>query len=155
MGSRPGVRTLGRVPTPPGPSRTDLPPLPVPRAAETAEVQRSVRHLRDRMAQIEGAVSDRSFRLWTLLTLNVLDLLTTAAVLTLGGVESNPAMVPVVERWWAPIVVKLAVVGVMWAVALRTPVRSRVGAVALVAAWVFYAGVVGWNTIVLAHLAAP
>lgn len=101
------------------------------------------------MSQVERALSDRSFRLWLLITLNALDLLTTAAVLALGGVEANPAMAPFVESWWQPFVVKALVLGLMWAVVVRTPPRSRISAIVLAAAWIFYAGVVGWNTLLL------
>jgi hypothetical protein len=130
---------------------TDTEPaaLPVPSSLERAESQRSVRHLRSSMARLEQALSDRSFRLWALVTLNALDLLTTAAVLALGGRESNPAMEPLVQHWWKPIVVKALVLGLMWSVVVRTPPRSRLSAVGLAAAWTFYAGVVGWNTVLL------
>lgn len=124
----------------------DLPALP---DIDRTEAQRSVRHLHFGMTQVERALSDRSFRLWLLITLNVLDLLTTTAVLALGGSESNPAMAPVFESWWQPIVVKGVVLGLMWAVVVRTPPRSRLTAIGLTGAWIFYAGVVGWNTLLL------
>lgn len=100
-------------------------------------------------ARIERVMGDRSFRMWALLTLNMLDLLTTAVVLALGGTEANPAMQGAVERWWAPIVIKAVVLGLMWLVVLRTPVTSRLADIGLALAWVFYAGVVLWNTLLL------
>lgn len=126
-------------------------PATIPSApdVQAVQVQREVRHLHGRFERVERALADRSFRLWALVTLNALDLLTTAAVLALGGTESNPAMQGVVEHWWKPIVVKAVVLALMWAVVVRTPPRSRVTTLVLVAAWVFYAGVVGWNTLLL------
>lgn len=123
--------------------------LPETSQLEQAEVRRSTRDLRSVAAHIERVLGDRSFRLWTLVTLNALDLLTTAAVLALGGSESNPAMQGVVEHWWKPILVKGVVLGLMWAVVLRTPIRSKVTEIGLSLAWVFYAGVVLWNTLLL------
>lgn len=131
------------------PSPVAPPDLPVRSGLDRSETQRSVRHLHFGMTQVERALSDRSFRLWLLITLNALDLLTTAAVLALGGVEANPAMAPFVESWWQPIAVKASVLGLMWAVVVRTPPRSRISALVLSAAWIFYAGVVGWNTLLL------
>jgi hypothetical protein len=124
-------------------------PLPETTNLERAEVSRSTRQLHGVVANVERVLADRSFRLWALVTLNALDLLTTAAVLALGGTESNPAMQGVVEHWWKPIVVKAVVLTLMWVAVLRTPVRSKVADVGLVLAWVFYAGVVGWNTLLL------
>ena len=123
--------------------------LPPTSDLEQAEVRRSTRDLRRIAAHLERVIGDRSFRMWTLLTLNALDLLTTAAVLALGGSESNPAMQGVVEHWWKPFLVKGLVLGVMWLVVLRTPLRSRVADVGLTLAWIFYAGVVLWNTLLL------
>ncbi len=125
--------------------------LPETTSVEQAEVHRSTRHLRAVSARIERVLGERSFRLWALLTLNALDLLTTAAVLALGGTESNPAMQGVVEHWWKPIVVKAVVLGLMWLVVLRTPVTSRLADLGLLLAWVFYAGVVLWNTLLLVN----
>ena len=124
-------------------------PLPPTTNLEKAEVRRSTRDLRGVAAHIERVVGDRSFRMWTLLTLNALDLLTTASVLALGGSESNPAMQGAVEHWWKPILVKALVLGLMWIVVVRTPPRSRVAELGLALAWVFYAGVVLWNTLLL------
>jgi hypothetical protein len=123
--------------------------LPASSGVEHAEMQRSLRHLRFGFVQLERAISDRSFRLWALVTLNALDLLTTAAVLALGGSESNPAMQGVVQHWWKPFVVKGLVLALLWATALRTPPRSKAAALGLAAVWIFYAGVVGWNTLLL------
>ena len=95
------------------------------------------------------AVGDRSFRLWALVTLNVLDLFTTAAILSLGGSESNPAMAGFMVQWWWPIAVKAVVLALMWSVILRIHPRSKMASAALIGAWVFYAGVVGWNTLLL------
>src|SRR5262245_24173411 len=108
-----------------------------------------MRHLRVGFLQLERALADRSFRLWALVTLNALDLLTTAVVLALGGTESNPAMQGIVEHWWKPILVKGLVLALLWMTVLRTPPRSKVAAVGLALAWIFYAGVVGWNTLLL------
>lgn len=124
-------------------------PLPETSSVERAEVHRSTRQLRSVSARIERVLGERSFRMWALLTLNALDLLTTAAVLALGGTESNPAMQGVVEHWWKPILVKGVVLALMWRVVLRTPVTSRLADVGLLLAWVFYGGVVLWNTLLL------
>ena len=124
-------------------------PLPATSSVEQALVQRSVRGLHGAVLGVERVLGNRSFRLLTLVTLNLLDLITTWAVLSLGGSESNPAMVGIVERWWTPILVKGVVLGLLWAAVLRAPTRSRVADAVLIIAWVFYAGVVGWNTLLL------
>lgn len=123
--------------------------LPAQTDLQRIEAQRATRQLRAVAAEIDRTLSDRSFRFWALLTLNVLDLLTTSVVLALGGSESNPAMMGVVEHWWRPIAVKAVVLALMWLAVLRAPARSRTTDVVLAMAWIFYAGVVGWNTLLL------
>jgi len=140
---------MAAAPRPVASSSTAYSSLPSSTAFDRAEASRSTRHLRGVAAHIERVLDDRSFRVWLLVTLNALDLLTTAVVLSLGGLEANPAMQGVVEHWWKPIVVKAVVLGLLWMVVLRTPVRSRLTDVGLIAAWCFYAGVVLWNTLLL------
>lgn len=123
--------------------------LPRTSNLEQAQVRRSTRDLRGFIAHVERILSDRSFRMWALLTLNLLDVLTTAVVLSLGGTESNPAMQGIVEQWWGPIVVKGVVLAAMWTAVLRAPLRSRLTEIGLAAAWMFYGGVVVWNTVLL------
>lgn len=123
--------------------------LPETSDLERAQVRRSTREIRGVMAQVERIVSDRTFRMIALVALNALDVLTTTVVLSLGGTESNPAMRGIVEHWWGPIMVKALVLAVMWIVVLRAPVRSHISNVGLTAAWMFYGGVVIWNTVLL------
>lgn len=123
--------------------------LPSTSGLDRTEVSRSTRHLRGVSAQIERVLGDRSFRLWTLLTLNALDLVTTGVVLALGGSESNPTMQSVVEHWWKPIAVKGVVLALTWLVVIRTPISSRLADIGLTLAWILYAGVVLWNTLLI------
>ena len=123
--------------------------LPPSSGVDRARVDRATRDLRGVVARVERVLADRGFRLRLLAVLNVLDVLTTTVVLSLGGTESNPALQGVVEHWWKPLAIKAMVLAAMWAVVLRTPLRSRVADIGLVLAWTFYAGVVGWNTLLL------
>lgn len=123
--------------------------LPPSSGVDRARVDRATRDLRGVVARVERVLADRGFRLRLLAVLNALDVLTTTVVLSLGGTESNPALQGVVEHWWKPLAIKAMVLAAMWAVVLRTPLRSRVADIGLVLAWTFYAGVVGWNTLLL------
>lgn len=116
------------------------------------DVGRAVLRLHESVGLFERVHEDRAFRVLLIAALNALDVVTTAVVLALGGVESNPVMQPVVGgAWWGPILVKAVVIGALWAAAMRCPVRSRVTDVLLVAGAAFYSVVVGWNSLLMIH----
>ena len=120
------------------------------------DVGRAVLRLHESVGLFERVHEDRAFRVLLIAALNALDVVTTAVVLALGGVESNPVMQPVVGgAWWGPILVKAVVIGALWAAAMRCPVRSRVADVLLVAGAAFYSVVVGWNSLLMIHGWAP
>ena len=89
--------------------------------------------------------SERSFRMLVLVTLNALDLFSTAVVLSLGGVEANPILAPVIHTWWMPTLMKAIVLGVIWGFVRRCPVESVIADRILQFGCFFYAAVVFWN----------
>ena len=61
----------------------------------------------------------------SLVLLNLLDLMTTQAVLSQGGIERNPLMRPLVEEIWSGAVVKGACLALMALLLVRCPITSR------------------------------
>lgn len=88
---------------------------------------------------------------WVLLValalLNVLDLITTRAVLAAGGVEGNPVMASIIHDPIAPILVKTAGVIVVALVVNSCPPDSRIVNRALSLAVITYAFIVSWNLV--------
>ncbi len=84
----------------------------------------------------------------TLFVLNVADYFLTIWALSLGGIELNPLMSPVISTPFGPIV-KIALVGILCVlVALR--LRFKPGVVLLVTVTAIYVAVVAWNSLNLA-----
>jgi hypothetical protein len=86
-----------------------------------------------------------------LVVLNVLDLITTAAVLDRGGSERNPLVKPIVDGLWDVAFVK-GIVLVLVAVLLTRCRESRIADLALAGTAGWYLAVVMWNSVVLALL---
>ena len=127
-------------------------PLPARPPSERRNVWRAVGALHATAARIDRILGDRAFRVKLLVTLNVLDLFTTAVVLANGGAEGNPLMVGVVQHWWMPIVVKAGVLAVVGLIVVRCPLRSPIADALLIVAWLFYGLVVLWNTVIILSL---
>jgi hypothetical protein len=92
-------------------------------------------------------VGSRWVLLLSLALLNVLDLITTKAVLAAGGIEGNPVMAQIIHDPIAPILVKTAGVVVVVLVVNSCPPDSRLVNRALAIAVVTYAFIVSWNMI--------
>lgn len=90
-----------------------------------------------------------SVRRWllaaTLMLLNLLDVLSTKIVLSLGGVERNPAMVAVMEHPTYPWLTKMAVCLGVAVLLFAAPKTSRIADRAVTAVVLFYVAVVSWN----------
>jgi hypothetical protein len=86
-----------------------------------------------------------------LIGLNIADLITTRAVLSRGGMESNPLMQGVIDSTLQASMVKFACIVAVVALVLRTRFPHRV-AWSLGAVNLWYALVVGWNLSVLARV---
>ena len=106
--------------------------------------------LRDDLTLVEYTRVDNSrwSVLAALVVLNVLDVISTAAVIAAGGTESNPLMQPLIEGIWAAVVLKTAVLlGIAWLLG-RCVDSRRIGLMmACTTGW--YIGVVSWNLAIL------
>jgi len=92
-------------------------------------------------------IGSRWVLLVSLALLNVLDLITTKAVLAAGGTEANPVMASIIHDPIAPILVKTAGVLVVTLVVNSCPADSRLVNRALSLAVVTYAFIVSWNLV--------
>ncbi len=92
-------------------------------------------------------VGSRWVLLVALALLNVLDLITTRAVLAAGGVEGNPVMAPIIHHPYAPILVKTAGVALVALVVNSCPPDSKVVNRALAFSVLAYAAIVSWNMV--------
>jgi len=112
--------------------------------------------LRDDMTLVEYApAGDRSVEdgrwnvLIALVLLNVLDVISTVAVLAAGGTESNPLMRPLIEGVWPAVLLKTVVlVLVAWLLHRCSDSRRIAVMMACTAGW--YIAVVSWNVTVFA-----
>ena len=85
-----------------------------------------------------------------LIALNIADLVTTRAVLSRGGIESNPLMRGVIDNTMHASLLKFVCIVAVVALVLRTRVPHRVAwSLGVVNIW--YALVVVWNLAVLAR----
>ena len=93
---------------------------------------------------------------WVLLValalLNVLDLITTRAVLAAGGAEANPLMSSVIEHTWTPLLVKTVGVALVAVVVNSCPPDSKVVNKALAITVLVYSAIVSWNLVNLIKL---
>ncbi|MFQ5558007.1 MAG: DUF5658 family protein [Acidimicrobiales bacterium] len=83
-----------------------------------------------------------------LVWLNVIDVVTTAAVLAAGGGESNPLMRSLVADTWPAVILKAGVLASIGLMLARTGPSRRIE-IALAAATGWYLAVVSWNLTVL------
>ncbi|MEO0492291.1 MAG: DUF5658 family protein [Actinomycetota bacterium] len=97
------------------------------------------------------ALSQRWTLFWSLVVLNVFDVLTTMWVLDRGGVETNPFVEPFVHDMVTVSVMKVVVLGVVGLLLSRCR-ESRPIDLALVATTGWYVAVVCWNLTVLTLL---
>lgn len=86
---------------------------------------------------------------WSLLMglaiLNILDLVTTRAVLHAGGTEANPLMAQIIHNPIAPVLVKTAGLALVALVLRACPPVSRFVDRALFTVTALYAVIVAWN----------
>ncbi|MEO5842920.1 MAG: DUF5658 family protein [Acidimicrobiales bacterium] len=85
-----------------------------------------------------------------LIGLNISDVITTRAVLSIGGTEANPVMRGIVDSTAHASFVKCLCLTIVVGLVLRTRFPGRV-ALTLVAVNFWYALVVGWNLGLLAR----
>lgn len=97
-------------------------------------------------------VDERWRLLAWLIVLNVADLVTTMLVLLGGGREHNPVMQPFVEEWWSSVLIKATVLGIIFLLLVRCCELSSTTRLALVAANLWYLGVLVWNLVILTML---
>lgn len=92
-------------------------------------------------------VGSRWVLLVSLALLNVLDLITTKAVLAAGGSEANPVMASIIHDPVTPILVKTAGVALVAVVVNSCPADSRLVNRALSFTVITYAFIVSWNLV--------
>lgn len=106
--------------------------------------------LRDDLTLVEYTRVDDSrwSMLAVLVVLNVLDVVSTAAVISAGGTENNPLMRPLVEGIWPAVVLKTVVLlAIAWLLG-RSADSRRIGVMmACTTGW--YIAVVSWNLTIL------
>ena len=83
-----------------------------------------------------------------LVVLNVLDLITTAAVLDRGGSERNPLVKPIIDGIWDVALLKGLVLVLIAVLLMRCP-ESRIARLALASTTGWYLAVVAWNSGIL------
>jgi len=99
-----------------------------------------------------GATTNVSAQRWflafTLLILNVVDVVMTRVIIGLGGKEANPFMRQVIDRPLAPLALKGMIAVLVGALLLASPKNRRFADVATLAVCVAYLIVVCWNLFV-------
>ena len=88
-----------------------------------------------------------------LVSLNLLDVITTKLILGAGGAEANPIMRPFIHDPAAPFLMKLSLAIGIGMLLLKAPRESRFADRAVLLAIGIYAVVIGWNTGLLLHAA--
>jgi len=90
-----------------------------------------------------------SVRRWLLaaglMLLNLIDVVSTKVVLSLGGTEANPVMSDVMNHPTYPWLTKLAVCLAVTVLLFAAPAASRLAERAVTAVLLFYVAVVAWN----------
>lgn len=81
-----------------------------------------------------------------LVSLNLLDVITTKLILRAGGSEANPIMQPFVSDPIAAFAIKLGMAVGVAVLLLRAPRTSRLADRAVLLAIGAYTAVIGWNT---------
>lgn len=92
-------------------------------------------------------VGSRWVLLVALALLNVLDLITTRAVLAAGGQEGNPVMAQIIHDPLAPVLVKTAGVLLVAVVVNACPPDSKLVNRALAGSVLAYSAIVSWNLV--------
>lgn len=116
------------------------------------ELATSVGALQNYAVRFDQVWGQRAWRLVVLAVLNIADVVTTLAVIRVGGREANPVLAPMVGAWWAPVLVKSMIFGVVFGTAIQCSVRSEAANRMLRTAVAFYSMVVIWNVaVLLAH----
>lgn len=92
-------------------------------------------------------IGSRWVLLLALALLNVLDLITTRAVLAAGGEEGNPVMAQIIHDPIAPVLVKTAGVLVVALVVNACPPDSKIVNRALACSVLAYSAIVSWNLV--------
>jgi hypothetical protein len=140
-----GIRTLG--------SMIDrIPQVPTLGDDHRRDVSEAVGSLHSFVDLVERVRSLRVLRLVALAVLNIADWATTLWFLHLGGAEANPALAPIVHRWWAPLAIKAGVFCVVVGAVWRSHVRNRNADRLLFMAVLYYCAVVAWNLWIIAQL---
>lgn len=80
-----------------------------------------------------------------LISLNLLDVITTKVIISLGGQEANPLMRPLIDDPAAPFALKIGMCVAVGVLLLRAPARSRFADRAVLLAVGVYTVVIGWN----------
>jgi len=88
-----------------------------------------------------------------LISLNLLDIVTTKLILRAGGSEANPLMKPFVDDPAAPFLLKLSVAFAIGVLLLKAPRHSKLADRTVLAAIGVYTLVIGWNMGLLIHAA--
>jgi hypothetical protein len=102
---------------------------------------------------VMGRVSaQRLYLAGSLVLLNLLDVLTTRAVLDRGGVEANPLMHGLMQGLAAPLGLKTLVAGTAGALLLMCPPDAKLGERAAATVAGLYVAIVAWNSAVLGWL---
>lgn len=96
-----------------------------------------------------GALDQRWMLFVALVVLNIADVITTALVLSAGGVETNPFIKPIVDDMAMVSLLKAGVLAIVAALLVRCR-DSRIAEFALTLTTGWYVAVVGWNIAVLA-----
>ena len=127
------------------PARTDVPVVIGDDRSELTAID-----LRDDLTLVEYTrVTDSRWSvLAALVVLNILDVVSTAAVIAAGGNENNPLMRPLIDGIWPAVALKTVVLlSIAWLLARCTDSR-RIGVMmACTTGWYF--AVVSWNLAIL------
>lgn len=86
-----------------------------------------------------------------LVSLNLVDVLFTKAILARGGSETNPLLQGVIHDPMTPVLIKVGLATLVGALLLASPRESRLADRAMLATVVLYAVVIAWNGGLLLH----
>lgn len=147
----PAVEVAPLVPTL-GPVIVRVPGVPPLEDAHREEVREAIGSLHSFVDLFERIRTLRLWRLALLAGLNLADCATTVWFLQLGGAEGNPLLAPIVNRWWAPLLIKTIIFLVVASAVMRSHTRARTTDRLLLAAVGYYVAVVAWNLWIIYNL---
>lgn len=101
---------------------------------------------------VDTVRSRRIRGLGALVLLNLADLVTTVWFLALDGKEANPALAPVIHRWWLVLILKSLVIACIGRRVLTAVPRSMEAKFLMSLSLAYYTLVVSWNINIIAHL---